>query len=241
MCEPPRIEDDVHVLDLGADENRVNPDWIARVTAALDAAEAAPPPRALVTTNSGKFFGIGFDLDWMAANPDGVTELVQEMHDLTARMLTLPLPTVAAIQGHAFAGSALFALAHDYRVMRQDHGFFCLPEVLGGIVFSPGLTDLVKSRLAPQTAHQAMTSGRRYTGREALTERIVDSLTPAPEVLPTAVAMADALTGLDPATYGGIKEQLYRDVAASLRDREANRADISKFEPAFAAVGIKRT
>lgn len=232
--------DDVHVLDLGADHNRVNPDWIARVSATLDEVVAAPEPRALVTTCSGKYFSIGFDLDWMAANPDGVTDLVASMHEVVARMLELPLPTVAALRGHAFAGGALFALAHDYRVMSAERVYLGLPEVDGRVVFSPGLTDLVRARLAPQTAHEAMTSGRRYAAVEALQERIVDAVVPPDDVLPSALSKAAELSGKHAATYGGIKSVLYRQVLASLRDAEANRADVAKFEAAFEVVGIAR-
>ena len=232
--------DGVHVLDLGAAENRIDPDWIATVSAALDEVVAAPPPRGLVVTASGRFFSIGLDLGWMAANPDGVGDLVASMHELFARMLELPLPTVAALPGHTFAGGALFALAHDQRVMREDRGYFCLPEIDVAIAVSPGLVDLVKARLAPQTAHEALTTGRRYTGAEALRERIVDALAPSDEVVPRAIAIARELSGKDPETYGTVKARLYRDALASLRDRTANHADVGKFEAAMAALGIAR-
>jgi enoyl-CoA hydratase/carnithine racemase len=231
--------DDVHVLDLGPDQNRVNPEWIAKVSESLDEVEAAPAPRALVTTCSGDFFSVGFDLEWMVANPDGVTELVASMHEVVARVLELPLPTVAALQGHALAGGGLLALAHDYRVMRDDRVFW-LPEVDGGVAFSPGFTDLVRARLAPQTAHEAMTAGRRYTASEAAQERIVDAVAPAEEVVEKAASIARELSGKQPEAYGTIKAHLYREVLASLRDATANFADIGKFEAAFAAVGIKR-
>ena len=231
----------MHVLDLGSSENPINPEWVAKVSAALDEVVGSPPPRALVTTASGRFLSVGFDLQWMADNPDGVPDLVASMHELVARVLELPAPTVAAIPGHALAGGGLFALAHDHRVMRADRGFFCLTEVHGRVVFTPGLTDLVRARLAPQVAHEALTTGRRYGGTEALGERIIDAAVPEDEVLPRAIEKARELSALDPETYGAIKARMYRDVLAGLRDREANRADISKFEPVFEVVGISRS
>ncbi len=236
----PKLERDgeVFVLDLGSTENRISPDWIADVSAALDEVLASEPPRGLVTTGSGKFFSMGLDLDWMAANPDGIPAHVVAMHELFARTLELPFPTVAALQRHALAGGALFALAHDYRVMREDRGWFCLPEVDVGIAFSPGLTDLVQARLAPRVAHEALTSGRRYGGEEAVAAGIADAAAPADEVLPRAIAMARDLAGKDPDVYGTIKARLYRRTLASLRDAEANARGPEHFRKAFEMAGL---
>jgi Delta3-Delta2-enoyl-CoA isomerase len=236
----PELERDgeVFVLDLGADENRINPDWIAGVSAALDEVVASDPPRGLVTKGSGKFFSMGLDLEWMAANPDGIEAHVIAMHELFARTLELPLPTVAAVQRHALAGGALFTLAHDYRVMRADRGWWCLPEVDVAIAFSPGLTDLVRARLAPQVAHAALTAGRRYGGADALAAGIVDAVATEDEVVERAIEMAGELAGKDPDAYGTIKSRLYRDTLASLRDRKANARGPDQFRTAFELAGL---
>ena len=229
---------DVHVLDLGDGQNQIDPGWIDAVSRALDEVEAAPPPRALVTTATGKFFSMGLNLQWMAANPDGVPELVRSMHELIARTLELPAPTVAALNGHTMAGGALFALAHDYRVMRADRGYLALPEIDGRIAISPGLIELVRSRVAPQTALALLTGGRRYTGEEAERERIVDALAPQADLLARAKKMAGALSGKDTETYGAMKSRLHAGALAALRDSEANHADLARFEWAMRAMGI---
>ena len=101
----------------------------------------------------------------MSENSDQHAEFidsVQALLALLARVLTLPLVTVAACQGHVFAAGAMLALAQDARVLRVDRGWFCLPEVDIAIPFTPGMAALIQSRLSPQIAHTAMTTGRRY-------------------------------------------------------------------------------
>ncbi|NUT47748.1 MAG: enoyl-CoA hydratase/isomerase family protein, partial [Saccharothrix sp.] len=167
-------QDDVFILDLGDTENRFHPDWIASVDAALGEVERAEGARALVTTATGKFFSNGLDLDWLMANGDRSHEYIVSVQGLLARVLSLPVITVAALQGHAFAAGAMLSLAHDFRVMRADRGFWCLPEVEIGIPFTPGMSALIQARLAPRTAHEAMTTGRRYGGADAAAVGVVD-------------------------------------------------------------------
>ena len=139
--------------NLGDDENRFNPDWVGAVSALLDEVAAAPGPRALVTTATGKIWSNGLDLEWMGANTGEVPAFVPPCTRCSAQMLGLPVPTVAAIQGHCFAAGAMLAVAHDFRVMRADRGFFCLPEVDIHIPFTPPMAALIQARLskAPRT------------------------------------------------------------------------------------------
>jgi Delta3-Delta2-enoyl-CoA isomerase len=210
--------DEVFVLDFGADENRFHPDRVAAIDAALDEVEAAPGPKAVVTTGTGKFYSNGLDLDFMAANPDAAEANLRSVHALFARILTFPAPTVAALQGHVFAAGAMLALAHDLAVMRSDRGYFCLPEVDLGIPFTPGMNALIRARLPIATAHEAMTTGRRYGGEEAHAAGIVVGVGTADELLDIAVARAAERAAKASPTMGAIKERLYAEVVAALRE-----------------------
>ncbi|MGW2117394.1 enoyl-CoA hydratase-related protein [Streptomyces zhihengii] len=214
-------QDNVFLLDLGDGENRFHPDWIAAVGAALDEVEKAEGPRALVTTATGKFYSNGLDLEWLFAHADQHLDYVVSVHDLFARMLSLPVITVAALQGHTFAAGAMFSLAHDFRVMRADRGYWCLPEADIDIPFTPGMSALVQGRLTPQTAHEAMTTARRYGGRDALAAAIVDMAVEEAAVRDTAVEKAAALVAKAGATLGTIKARMYAPVLTVLRDRVA--------------------
>jgi enoyl-CoA hydratase/carnithine racemase len=213
---------DVFVLHLGGDENRLHPDWIAGFNKALDEVEGSEGPRALVTTASGKIWSNGLDLDWLQANPSEGGTYLASVHELFARVLSLPLPTVAAIQGHCFAAGAMIAVAHDFRVMRADRGWFCFPEVDIGIPFTPGMAALIQARLSKKTAHEAMTTGKRYGGSEALAAGIVDAVAPEDQVMPAGIEMARPLAGKPGATLGMIKAQMYAETLRVLRDQTIN-------------------
>jgi enoyl-CoA hydratase/carnithine racemase len=129
-------------------------------------------------------------------------------------MLAFPCITIAALNGHAFAAGAMFSLAHDYRVMRSDRGYFCLPEVDIGMTFTPAMESLILARLPNVTAQEAMTTGRRYTSAEALEARIVHKSVPEAEVLPAALALAQNLAKPDRKTLKGIKQSLYKETLA---------------------------
>ncbi|PBC75414.1 enoyl-CoA hydratase/carnithine racemase [Streptomyces sp. TLI_235] len=213
-------QDDVFVLDLGDTENRFHPDWVASVNTLLDEVEKAEGPRALVTVATGKFWSNGLDLDWLFANTDRALEYVSSVQELLARMLTLPVVTVAALQGHTFAAGAMLSLAHDFRVMRDDRGYWCLPEAEINIPFTAGMSALIQARLAPQTAHEAMVTARRYGGRDALVGGIVDRTAGEDAVRRTAIELAAGHAAKAGPTVGTIKTRMYGPALSALREKD---------------------
>ena len=208
---------EVTVLRMLAGENRFNPDTLGAIEAALDELERSEQPGALVITGEGKFFSNGLDLEWMgAAPPGGAEDVLRRVHALFARLLVFPTATVAAINGHAFAAGAMLARACDARGMREDRGYFCLPEADIGLPFTPGMTALLKARLSAASAHEAMLTARRYAAAEALAAGIVEAAVPSEQVLEAAVARAAALVGKPRATVVAIKRGLYGEVVATL-------------------------
>lgn len=207
---------DVYVLRYDAGENRFSPDFLGAVEGALDTVAKNEGPGALVTVGTGKFYSNGLDLDWLSAHQDKLEEYLRRVHGLFARVLELPMPTVAALNGHAFAGGGMLALCHDHAVMRTDRGYFCLPEVDLGMSFSPGMNMLVKERLPRATAHEAVLTGRRYTAEQALEAGIVARTAPEAEVLPAAVELAASLAGKSGKAVAQLRADLYRPVLDAL-------------------------
>jgi enoyl-CoA hydratase/carnithine racemase len=131
-------------------------------------------------------------------------------------MLTLPIPTAAAVVGHAFGAGAMLALAHDFRVMRADRGYFCFPEVDINIPFTPGMAALIQAKLAPQTAVASMTTGRRFGGDEAASIGIVEGVAAEGAVTDAAVDLLRPLGGKNQGTLGAIKQTMFAHAVTRL-------------------------
>ena len=120
---------DVFTLTMTAGENRWNTTFVRAFSEALDEVEGTEAPAALITASaSEKFFSNGLDLDWVSdpdAHPEGGDRAAfgAEFMNLMGRLITFPVPTVSAINGHAFGAGFMLALCHDVRFMRADRGW----------------------------------------------------------------------------------------------------------------------
>jgi enoyl-CoA hydratase/carnithine racemase len=207
---------DVFVLTMNDGENRFNARFLDELNRCLDEVERHPGASALVTTGSGKFYSNGLDLDWLSAGGIDFDDFLRRVQRTLARVLAFPRPTIAAINGHAFAAGAILALAHDARVMREDRGYFCLPEIDIRIPFSPPLIALLSAKLQQPVLHEACTTGKRYGGAEARALGIVAEICGEPAVLATAIGRARELAPKDAGTLGSIKRGLYASALAAL-------------------------
>lgn len=143
---------------------------------------------------------------------------IGRVQELLARVLSLPVPTVAAVNGHAFGAGAMLALAHDYRIMRADRGYFCLPEVDLGMPFTPGMAALIQAKLTPAAAIASMTTGRRFGGPEARDLGLVDDIADLDRLIASADALVRPLAGKDRKTLGRIKATMFASPLAALRE-----------------------
>lgn len=208
----------VFVLRLTSGENRFNPGFIAALNGALDEIERSSGDAALVTTGTHeKFFSNGLDLDWLTG--EGAAQartFLPTFFQILGRFLSFPVPTVAAINGHAFAGGGMLALAHDFRFMRADRGFFCLNEVDLGMPLSPGLAALVTNRLGGRLLRDVVLAGKRFGGEECAAHGVVDAAVPQDELLPRALECARGMAGKNRGAYGALKRNIYGEAIAAL-------------------------
>ena len=223
MTEPDRPQEsplsvesqgDVAVVRMVDEENRFNLTSVGRWHEVLGELEASDGPLAVVITGTGKFFSNGLDLDRMSAHPEEAGEIVDAVHRLFGRLYLLPAYTVAAINGHAFAGGAMLSCACDVRVMRDDRGYWCLPEVDLGLPLTEPMRSVVTTRLPRAAAYDAIMTGRRYTAVEANALGIVEHVEAEPAVVGRALELAAAMAAKDRSVIAEHKRMLFGDTAA---------------------------
>ena len=142
------LKEGIHILTLtNADnggDNRLTTEIVSEYLAALDTVEQYQGNTALLLTcEHEKTFSTGINLDWLMQLDDaGRREFSTVFEILLCRLALLNAPTVACINGNAYAGGAILASAADFRVMRSDRGRFCFPEVNIKIPFTPVTSDI---------------------------------------------------------------------------------------------------
>jgi Delta3-Delta2-enoyl-CoA isomerase len=203
----------VAVITWNDGENRINRDSLGRLSEILDELDRVDGPLAIVWTGTGKFFSNGLDLDRFAKFPDELGEVAPALHRLFGRLLLFPAYTIAAINGHAFAGGAMLSCTTDYRIMREDRGYWCLNEVDLGLPLTEEMAALVLCRLPPPVAREAMLTGRRFTAEDALMAGIIEETAPESEVLPRAIDRARLLEKKDRRVINVHKRLAFGDVA----------------------------
>jgi enoyl-CoA hydratase/carnithine racemase len=200
----------VTVLTMTTGENKISRTTLDTWNHALDTLDSRTGPHALVITGEDKYWSTGLDLDAVAEmSTKEQDRLLIDLDLLLLRLLTSSYVTVAALNGHTYAAGALLALACDYRVMRIDRGYFCLPSVDIGIPFSPGMTSLITTKIPQPAAHDLVISCRAIGAREALAAGVIHRAVDADNVMPLATELANAFADKDPNTLETVKRRMY--------------------------------
>jgi len=212
---------DVFVLTMDDDENRWNTTFVREVAKALDEVEASEGAAAVVTRSTHeKFFSNGLDLEWIQ-NPDGHRggdrePFGDEYMTLCGRLITLPVPTVAAVNGHAFGAGFMVALCHDVRIMREDRGYLCANELQIGLTIPAPEVALFRHKIPASAFHETVMLAKRWTAPAAHAAGFVEEAVALGDVLPRAMARAAELAPLaaNRKNFGWQKETLYGTNAA---------------------------
>lgn len=211
------LDEKVAVLTMNSGENRFNLSFLDEFMDVLDEIEQATDADALVVRSAHeKIFCNGIDLDWLmpfvqAGDFEAVKNFRYKFNAFLRRLLLYPMPAIAAINGHAFAGGAIMCCCFDFRFMRSDRGFFCFPEVDLGIPFWPGMVAMVKKAIPHYKLDEMYYMGARVTGAQCEEHHIVVKACPIDELMDEVLAFAKGLNKKR-AFYSAQKERMNADI-----------------------------
>jgi len=169
---------------------------------------AEPPPGGVVLTGAGDVFSAGVDTRAFASYDQRQrTAMFEAISAMTARLLAIAVPVVAAINGHALGGGLVLALCCDRRIVADREGLrFALSEARAGVPFPEGPLDIIRHELPPGLLRQLTLTSEPVASADLLRERVFDALCPASDLSAAAVAEARRLAN-QPA-FGTVKRQV---------------------------------
>jgi enoyl-CoA hydratase/carnithine racemase len=214
-------------IDRPAQLNAINGAVRDGLYAAFTRFEADDSARVAILTGAGeKAFCAGMDLKEAAATglavpPKGFLPIIGQGLDVTK-------PTIAAVNGVAYAGGFLFAQMCDL-CLAAEHATFGITEarVGRGMPWAAPLVGMVQQR----ALMELLLTGEPITAQRAREIGFVNHVVPAAELLPRAFAMAATIAGNAPLTVRAAREMVY--LSTEMGRSAAQRAGAHLFESVY--------
>ncbi|TMB17541.1 MAG: crotonase/enoyl-CoA hydratase family protein [Deltaproteobacteria bacterium] len=205
MADTMRYEAADNVAQITLDDGKVNAMTLAffeGLNAVLDRAERERPGAVVMAGRAG-VFSAGLNLKVLPTlAPEELKRTMVAFGRTMLRVFTFPIPTVAAVTGHAIAGGAMLAFACDLRLMAEGPFRLHLNEVAIGLALPSWAIVLAQAAVPPRFHTEAILHARMYSPEEALERSIVHGVVgPAERVAEEARAAAAPLAALDQVAY----------------------------------------
>jgi len=212
------------VLAMNTAENRHNPEFLTEFNQHLDAIEADKGIKSVVLTSANdKSWSLGIDLEWMsqASNtPEIIADFMTEVTGLLKRIVTFPMPVIAAINGHAYGNGAVLACACDFRFMKSDKGFFCFPEVDVMVPFFPSMFPLINKAIPQTFFNRLAMSGQRVSAQVLLDNNVVEGVFTNEEQLQAGVLEFAQQFNKNRWIYGQNKTQMNKQILLTMKEED---------------------
>ncbi|MEA2101875.1 MAG: enoyl-CoA hydratase/isomerase family protein [Thermodesulfobacteriota bacterium] len=227
-------DEGVAIVTMNNGENRHNPVFVDTFLNTFDEIEKDKTITSVVITSSDKkCWSLGIDLGWMMEaigkeDFDALKGFMYGLNKVFSRVLSFPMPVIAAINGHVFGDGSILACACDYRFMKADKGFFCFPEVDIDIPFLPGMLEIVKKAFPYYKAEELIFSGKK-TGAKELEEHhvVVKACADQEELMKDAIAFARTYTKKRP-IFQEHKKRLHKGIFEAIEKEDPVYIDALK-------------
>jgi 2-(1,2-epoxy-1,2-dihydrophenyl)acetyl-CoA isomerase len=181
-----------------------------------------PAFRAMVITGMGTAFCSGGDIkSFVAAGdaiPQYVDKLVIDLHAFISRIIRMPKPVIAAVNGPAAGAGFSLALACDLAVASSEAVF---TMAYTGIGASPdgSSTYTVPRLVGLRRGLELALTNRRLSAQEALDWGLVNRIFPATSFEADAMAFARELAAGPTSAFGNVKALMYHSLNEHLESQ----------------------
>src|SRR5437763_16048686 len=199
-----RLGDAVVLRMRAGKANAIGPAWLGRMETLLDEA-LATEPRALVITGYESFFSAGRDVPARdALGRDQMGSFVMAFSRTMLRVFELPLPVIAAVNGHAIAGGCVLTLQADVRIGARTDFRMGLNEVQLGIALPAMVLETLRAQVPPQSPLPVALEGRLFPPDEALALGLLHEVVPKESLEQRAAERALALASLPRQAFAAV-------------------------------------
>jgi enoyl-CoA hydratase len=183
---------------------------------ALDRVARNDAVRAVVLTGAGAFFSGGFDLRAPRRDDESGRVVRRLFRDVHLRLLTLPKPTLAMVNGHAVAGGLVLALACDYRLGLDGDYRIGLNEVAVGASYPRAAFEIVRLRLPHARASELLLGAALYPASQAVRLGVVDELLSADTLEASVLRRAARMGGFPREAFAHTKAALVAEAVTRI-------------------------
>ena len=189
--------------------NALNSDVLTDLNELVDVVTADAEIRALVITGSGeKAFVAGADIGEMSTlTPAEGEAFGKHGNDVFRRIETLPIPTIAAINGFALGGGCELSMSCDIRICSET-AVFGQPEVGLGITPGFGGTQRLARLVSPGMAKQLIYTAKNIKADEAYRIGLVNAVYSAEELMAAAEKLANTIASNAPIAVRACKKAI---------------------------------
>jgi enoyl-CoA hydratase len=220
-----KIDETVLIVIERPPVNALDLDTIAELEHVFAAMAREVPPNGVVLTGGGQVFSAGVDTRAFSTySRDQRHAMVGAITKMVARLLAIPTPVVAAVNGHALGGGFVLMLACDYRIAADVNlAKLGMTEALAGIPFPAGPLEVIQNELAPELLRRLTLTSAVLTPREFLQAGVLDELCAAQDLQSTSIAAAKSMSVQS--GFQAVKRQIRGGLAKRVADLASTGQD----------------
>lgn len=223
----------VAILTLNRPErhNSLVPELLEALLGRLEQVAAEPGARAVVLQANGRSFSTGGDVGGFAAHLETLEtyagQIVGLLNQTILKLLELPLPVVAAVQGIVTGGSMGLVLACDLVLVAPEATFTPYYSVVG---FSPdgGWTALLPAILGAKRTAAILMQNQSISAEEAVTWGLANRIVAGDQVQAQALGVAQDIARMKTGSIRHTKRLLWDEPSTVARRLEEERVHFVK-------------